>query len=197
MSIDKRWYAAIVLVVLALAWRLFNYQLMIAPGLELVTAVSLVAAVMLPRRAALVVPLAIMSAGDLVLGNSPILAFTWSAFALIGLSGLILKRWQKGRLILASIAGGALSAFFFFAYTNFGVWLTSGMYAHTWAGLVDCYVMALPFYRMNLIGNLIAVPALMSVAVYGPAFVRQARLILAAMSESSASFMRGPSTEDR
>jgi hypothetical protein len=172
MSIDKKWYAAIVLVVLALGWRVFNYQHMIAPGFELVTAASLVAAAMLPRRAALVVPLSVMVAGDLIMGNSPILTFTWSAFALIGLSGLYLRRWQGGRLVLAGTAGGILSALFFFVYTNFGVWLTGTMYEHTWAGLVDCYIMALPFYRMNLIGNLVAVPALFTLAVYGPGLVR-------------------------
>lgn len=172
MSIDKRWYALIVLVMVALGWRVFNYQHMIAPGLELVTAASLVAAALLPRRAALVVPLAIMAIGDLILSNTSILAFTWSAFALIGLSGLYLRRWHGSRLVLAGTAGGVLAALFFFAYTNFGVWLTGTMYPHTWAGLLDCYVMGLPFYRMNLTGNLVAVPAAFALAIYGPVLVR-------------------------
>lgn len=171
MKLDKRWLVAIGLVVIAETWRIFNYQHMIAPGLELVTASTLVAAALLPRRAAIVVPLALMVGGDLILGNSPILFFTWSAFAFIGLAALVLRRFNGGRLVAAGTGAGVVASLFFFLFTNFGVWATGTMYAKSWAGLMECYAMGLPFYRTNLLGNLVAVPLFLAVAVYGPVWL--------------------------
>jgi hypothetical protein len=106
------------------------------------------------------------------------LFFTWSAFAFIGLAGLALRRTraasQPRRLILASTGAGVLASLFFFLYTNFGVWLLGDgtMYAKTWSGLLQCYVMGLPFYRTNILGNLILVPTYFAVAAYGPTWIR-------------------------
>ena len=51
-------------------------------------------------------------------------------------------------------------SFFFFLFTNFGVWLlgheTTG-YAMTVKGLIECYVVAIPFFRSMLVGNLVYV----------------------------------------
>lgn len=175
MKIDKRWFAALGLILLAEAWRIYNYQNMIAPGFELVTASTLVAAALLPRRAALVVPLALMVGGDLLIGNTPILLFTWSAFALIGLAGLYLRRWsmQRPKLVLASLGAGIVGSLFFFLFTNFGVWLIGDgtMYAKTWSGLMQCYAMGLPFYRTNILGNIVVVPVFMALAAYTPAWL--------------------------
>jgi hypothetical protein len=46
------------------------------------------------------------------------------------------------------------SGMVFFIVSNFGVWVTSGMYAHTLDGLLECYVMALPFFRTSLMADL-------------------------------------------
>ena len=43
----------------------------------------------------------------------------------------------------------------FFVTTNFAVWALHGYYAKTFAGLVECYVAAIPFYRTMLTGDLI------------------------------------------
>jgi hypothetical protein len=53
---------------------------------------------------------------------------------------------------------GILSSMIFFIWTNFGVWIEWNMYAHTWQGLMQCYLMALPFFKMNLLGNLVIIP---------------------------------------
>jgi len=47
------------------------------------------------------------------------------------------------------------SSFSFWLWSNFGVWLTSGLYANSFSGLVSCYYMALPFLGNALIGDLI------------------------------------------
>jgi hypothetical protein len=172
----KQWLVVGALVVVAVVWRVVNWHYSLAPNLELVTASTLVAATFLTRRAAVVVPIGIMALSDIIIGNSPILLFTWSAFALVGLAGLALRRFagRPGRLVLMSVGAGLAGSVFFFLYTNFGVWLLGDgtMYAKTWAGLVQCYVMGLPFYRTMLLGNLVLVPAYFAGALYGPGLVR-------------------------
>lgn len=89
---------------------------------------------------------------------------TWAwygAICLLG-SGLLAKRATALRV------GGAVlaSATSFFVLSNFMVWVGSGMYAKTAAGLGACYVAAVPFYANDLIstafvaGALFGVPAL-------------------------------------
>ena len=41
----------------------------------------------------------------------------------------------------------------FFIFSNFAVWLKSGMYEHTFDGLLFCYINALPFYGNTLLST--------------------------------------------
>jgi hypothetical protein len=154
-------YLAGSLVVLAIAWRLINWRTMWAPNLELLTLATILAAVWLPSRYAVMVPLVAIICSDIIIGNSPILFFTWSAWAVIGAGSLLMKRFKNRPKLLVAIGfGGALtSSIFFFAYTNFGVWLIGGLYPHTLNGLTQSYIMGLPFYRTMIIGNAILIPA--------------------------------------
>jgi hypothetical protein len=167
--IPTAWLVAAGLIVTAVIWRVLNWQYSVAPNLEIVTASALVAAAFLSWRMALVVPLAIVAVSDILIGNSMILLFTWSAFAMIGVAGLLLRRFRDRPvgLMLASVGAALGGSVFFFIYTNFGVWLLGDgtMYAHTWSGLVQCYAMGVPFFRTMLLGNLIIVPAYFGVAL--------------------------------
>lgn len=152
------------LIVLAVTWRIINHNYQIAPNLELVTTVTILAAIVLGLRAAIIVPISTMVVSDLILGNSSIFMFTWGSFAVIGVGALLLRKLnQKPKMqILWSVGFAAASSFVFFIVTNFGVWL-QGWYPATWAGLVSCFTMAIPFYRTMLIGNLILVPVAITV----------------------------------
>ena len=147
------------LIAIAIIWRVVNYNLQFAPNLEIVTSVAVIAAITLGFRAALIVPLVSMAVSDFIIGNTAIFVFTWSAFLLIGAGALVLKRLNNRpkQQVLASIGFAVASSFVFFVITNFGVW-AQGWYPATWAGLVDCFVMAIPFYRTMLLGNVILVP---------------------------------------
>jgi len=154
----------ICLVVVAVGWRLINNSYQIAPNLELVTAVSVLAAVTMGWRAALIVPITTMVISDLIIGNTSIFVFTWGSFAVIGLGATLLRKLKnKPKLqILSSVGFAAVSSFLFFAVTNFGVWV-QGWYPATLSGLVNSYIMAIPFYRTMLIGNLIIVPSVITI----------------------------------
>lgn len=150
---------AVCLIALAVGWRVINHNFGFAPNLEIVTVVSVLAAVVLGWRAALIVPLTTMILSDIIIGNSSIFIFTWGSFAIIGVGATLLRKLndKPKTQIISSVGFAAASSFLFFIVTNFGVWL-QGWYPATLAGLVDSYVMAIPFYRTMLIGNLILVP---------------------------------------
>ena len=46
-----------------------------------------------------------------------------------------------------------LASFLFFLISNLGVWWY--WYPHTWAGLTACYLLAVPFYKRTLVGDLV------------------------------------------
>ena len=129
-------------------------------NVEPITLVSLLAASFLGFPYALIVPLSVVAISDIYIGNTSILFFTWSAWAMVGLLGLILKNSKKDNLSfgLKMTGMGIVSAAVFFIWTNFGVWIGWNMYPHTIEGLIQCYIMAIPFFKMNLGGNLVIIP---------------------------------------
>jgi len=70
----------------------------------------------------------------------------------------------------------------FYLTTNLAVWYFQGIYEHTAAGLMSCYVQALPFYQWSLQADLLFVPALFGTyfAACTLANRREARLALSA-----------------
>ncbi len=156
----KKIIIAGILIAVAVAWRIINHSYSLAPNLELVTMVSVLAAVIIGMRAAVAVPLATMVISDVIIGNSSIFIFTWSSFAIIGLGAMLLKKLndKPKTQILSSVGFAIASSFLFFFVTNLGVWL-QGWYPATMTGLITCFTLAIPFYRTMLIGNMIIVPS--------------------------------------
>jgi len=129
------------------------------PNVELVTLSCLLAAVYLGGAFSVLVPLAIMVVSDMAIGNNQIFIFTWTAYIIVGLSALILRRFKVSdvNLVSTSTLFAVPSSLFFYLWTNFGVWY-QGWYPPTLAGLTESYIMGLPFLKFNLVGNLIFVP---------------------------------------
>jgi hypothetical protein len=106
------------------------------------------------KRAAVAFPLAILLIRDLVIGLHSLMPFTYACFALTVGLGFWLKRANSiPKTIAASLVGSTL----FFLVTNFGVWLLLGTFPPTTAGLIDCYVAAIPYFRNTLAGDLLYV----------------------------------------
>ncbi len=82
--------------------------------------------------------------------------FWYGAVALLA-SGLL-----KKVTVLRVAAGVFASATGFFLLVDFALWAGSNMYPHTAAGLLDCYVKALPFYGNDLVST-----GLFSAALFG------------------------------
>jgi hypothetical protein len=121
---------------------------------------------------AFVIPLAVMVVSDGLLGVlrgreylfHPATAFIYASFLIYVLIGRALRRTESPWWIAA---GSLLGSVQFFLVTNFGHWLMTGVaagtrsilepgqYYLTFAGLVECYTQALPFYRTTLLSDLL------------------------------------------
>ena len=77
--------------------------------------------------------------------------WTYGSFFLIGLMASHFSSAKLSSLIGLSLSGPTL----FFLTTNFGVWLGSSIYSQDIQGLVQCYVLALPFYASSLSATLL------------------------------------------
>src|SRR5690606_34320158 len=105
------------------------------------------------RRLAFAIPLAAMLISDLVIGFDASRLWVYGAIASITLLGRTLQKHRRQPL---AVVGGSLAAsLLFFVVTNFGVWLMSGWYTHTFSELGRCYTLALPFFRSTVAGDLL------------------------------------------
>jgi hypothetical protein len=119
-----------------------------------IAAMALAGGVYLEKRFALIVPIVALVISDFFIGFHNTILFVYGSFVLIGFMGLWLKSHKK----LFPVLGTALvSSILFFVITNFGVWLTGSgwFYPKTLQGLFECYIMAIPFFRNTLAGDLV------------------------------------------
>lgn len=147
----------------------------LGPNIEFVTASSLLAGVYLGLNYSLLVPLIIMVITDLIIGNTNIFLFTWSAYLVIGYLGNLghLSNLKFGPRMLRATGLGVIASFWFFLWTNFGVWFLDswGMYERNFSGLLQAYIMGLPFMKYNLLGNIVLVPSAFFLTEFGKSLV--------------------------
>ncbi|MGA9343355.1 MAG: DUF6580 family putative transport protein [Rhodanobacteraceae bacterium] len=103
------------------------------------------------RRLAIMVPLAAMLLADLIIGLHALIPVVYGCIAL---TAIVAARLRGRTSVMRVATYGVASATLFFAVTNFAVWATSGMYPLTGAGLVACFVAAIPFFPGTLAGTL-------------------------------------------
>ena len=88
---------------------------------------------------------------------------TWTWYAAVCLLG---HEMLQGKTSALRVAGAALaSSTSFFILSNFMVWIGSSMYPHSAAGLVACYVAAIPFYANDVLSTAVTVGALFGLPV--------------------------------
>src|SRR3989338_6025497 len=115
-------------------------------------AIALFGGTYLSKRLAIFFSLGIVAGRDVFLGWHSTIPFTWGAFAVTGLLAWWLRvRPGAMRIVASSLLGSVI----FFVVTNFGVWAMQTLYPKTAAGLWECYVAGLPFFRNALAGDLI------------------------------------------
>ena len=86
---------------------------------------------------------------DYFLGFHQLLIFTWGSLAIISVIGMF------GKSFLSRLALLFLSSIIFFMCSNFGVWVFSEFYTKDLEGLLQCYVLAIPFFTNTIISTFI------------------------------------------
>jgi hypothetical protein len=147
-SNQARLAALLSAIVAAAALRLVPHP----PNFSPIDAMALFSGAYLGRRAiAFVAPLAALLLSDLVLGFYHGVATVYATVALI----VVIGWWLSSRPTPLRIGAAAIaSSVTFFVITNFGMWLFSGFYPVTYAGLVACYTAAIPFFQNTVAGDL-------------------------------------------
>ena len=138
---------ALISIIIGIVSRLVIHS----PNFTPVIAVALFSGVYLNKKYATLVPLILMIASDIVIGFHDTIFYTWGSLVLISLIGLVVKK--NKRFTTIAIAG-TFSSVLFFIVTNFGAWL-SPLYPHTWQGLQECYIAAIPFFRNTFLSTML------------------------------------------
>ena len=90
-----------------------------------------------------------MFLGDLYLGFHGTMFFTYvSMFVAVAL-GLFIKHFKFTEILFSGLA----SSVCFFIISNFGAWIILDMYEKTLSGLLQSYILAIPFFHNTLIST--------------------------------------------
>lgn len=140
----------LVIIFFAVMLRLVPHPANVAP----IAAMALFGGAYLNKKYALIVPLAALFISDLFLGFHPSMPLVYTSFLLTGLLGLWLA---KHRTATNVIGASLLSSTIFFLLTNFNYWYAMPLYPKTFAGVLESYIAALPFFRNTVVGDLLYV----------------------------------------
>lgn len=105
---------------------------------------------------ALAAPLLAMFISDWGLGFHDQMWPVYLSLAIgVGLGRWVGKKGEALGLLFRRLPVGILSSsVIFFVLSNLFVWAFSGIYPVNGAGLLECYVMAIPFFHAEILGNL-------------------------------------------
>ncbi|MFH1207055.1 MAG: DUF6580 family putative transport protein [Patescibacteria group bacterium] len=172
---NKQWFVGITVLIFVMAtvlMRLVPHPYNFIP----VGALALFCGTHIRSRWGVLIPLAAMIVTDSIIGWHSLILFTWGCYALVGMIGWWVRQNKNiGRIVAGTVAGSVL----FYIVTNFAVWAFTPLYSKTLAGLVQSYIMAIPFYRNTFFGDIFYVTVFFGV-------FEVARYVLRKRSESKA-----------
>ena len=93
-----------------------------------------------------------MLLADFFIGFYSHMVFVYlSLFLIVLIFFKISKKMNYKNLFIFSFFGSVI----FFLISNFGVWLVGNLYERNINGLIECYFMAIPFFKNTIISTLI------------------------------------------
>ena len=87
---------------------------------------------------------------DLFIGVHNTIIFTYGSVLLIG---ILSKYFNKN--ISHRFLGALLGVAIFFIISNFGVWFVGDLYPYSLEGLIQCYILAIPFFAQTLVSTIV------------------------------------------
>jgi hypothetical protein len=137
-----------IIIILAALIRIVPHPANVAP----IAGMALFGGAYLDKKYALLIPLAAMFVSDLFLGFHASMLMVYTSFVISGLIGMWLKKHKSvPTVLMASVASSVI----FFLLTNFNYWYATPLYPKTLTGVIESYMMALPFFRNTLFGDLV------------------------------------------
>ncbi len=127
----------------------------ISPNFTAVGAVALLSGYYFARsKYAFLMPLGIMLVSDLILGfyHWQVMVAVYASFLVYWGAGRVARASGERLALLPAVLFGSLAHFII---TNFAVWAFTGMYEPTTAGLLQSYLLAIPFYKWALFGDMV------------------------------------------
>ncbi|HYK08481.1 MAG TPA: DUF6580 family putative transport protein [Candidatus Eisenbacteria bacterium] len=121
------------------------------PNFAPIGAMALFGGTYLSKKNAFFLPLAVMILSDSFLGFSASTPSVYASFILTVGIGIWLKNHKSVQNIILS---SLISSTIFYFLTNFNFWYPKALYSRTFSGMIDSYVMALPFFRPTVFGDL-------------------------------------------
>lgn len=113
------------------------------------------------------IPVLLLIGSDLVLTTvlyryplrpDQLIIWAWYA-AMVLLGGMLRQNAGPARVVGAALAASVS----FFLASNFAVWLGWTMYPMTLGGLADCYLAAIPFFRNELVSDVLFAAVMFSI----------------------------------
>ncbi len=143
----------VVAILLISTYRILPHPWNFAP----VCAMAIFGGMYLNRTLAILLPIASMAVADLFLGMhwlvTPVIYGSIALSAVIGMwvgNDISNKVKFGGKVVSGTLASSVL----FFVLTNLATWVTLDIYSKDMAGLIACFVMAIPFFNNALLGDM-------------------------------------------
>ncbi|MFP6614528.1 MAG: DUF6580 family putative transport protein [Pirellulales bacterium] len=181
-KIIRQAFVVVGLVIIGVVGRFLFLE---TPNFSATAAVAVFAGFYLSKRStALLVPVLVMALSNLTLDSydsAGEMLVIYAAFVFPAVLSHHLREGAFENRKLSRLGFGVCAAapsMVFFVTTNFAVWAFNGVYPHTSAGLVECYVQAAPFYQYTLAGDVLCTSA-----IFGSYFLAR-RCITATRTET-------------
>ena len=103
------------------------------------------------KKIAVLLMLSAMLVSDYVIGWHDQMPVVYFAYLIVVALGFLLNP-QSSRLKIVGYS--TLGSFIFYVVTNFAVWYQGALYPMTFSGLIQCYVMGIPFYGNQIVSDI-------------------------------------------
>lgn len=115
-------------------------------------------------------PILILVLSDLFIGFHITVPFVYFSFMVMAFMPVL---FQNHKTSVKLLAAPVMGSFLFYVISNFGVWLLEpGLYPKTLSGLVECYMMAVPFYKTQFLADVLLTPVIYFTLRQVPVLVR-------------------------
>ena len=122
------------------------------PNFTPILALAIFGGAYLPNRiTAISLPIISMFISDLIIGFHSQIFTVYAAIILLSILGHLMKTKNFKNFAITGFTGSLI----FFIITNFSVWLGGSLYPLTIDGIIQCYIMAIPFFHNTLISTIL------------------------------------------